>query len=118
MRYLSILLVAMLAPVAAAGEMPTPPIAEASQIEGLGPAVTEARLQALRGGENTVDNAILVEGEVSNNSADRIVSGTNRVGGGAFGNAAGVSTVIQNSGSNVLIQNSMIVNVQFADPSP
>jgi len=34
--------------------------------------------------------------------------------GDAFSNASGINTVIQNSGSNVLIQNAMIVTVDFA----
>ena len=35
-----------------------------------------------------------------------------------FANASGISTVIQNTGANVLIQNAMIVNVKFADSGP
>jgi hypothetical protein len=54
-----------------------------------------------------------VDGTVSNSTAVDIASGTNAVTGGAFTNAAGIPTVIQNSGSNVLIQNALIVNLQF-----
>ena len=87
-------------------------------VDGIGATVDADRLSGLRGGESSVDNRILVDGRVSDNVAERIVSGANAVGGGAFGNATGINTVIQNTGSNVLIQNAMIVNVQFTDPSP
>lgn len=87
-------------------------------VDGIGATVDADRLSGLRGGENIVDNRILVDGRVTDNVAEKIVSGANAVGGGAFGNATGINTVIQNTGSNVLIQNAMIVNVQFTDPSP
>jgi len=87
-------------------------------VDGIGATVDADRLSGLRGGEKSVDNRILVDGRVSDNVAEKIVSGANAVGGGAFGNANGINTVIQNTGSNVLIQNAMIVNVQFTDPSP
>ena len=87
-------------------------------VDGIGATVDADRLSGLRGGESRVDNRILVDGRVSDNVAEKIVSGANAVGGGAFGNATGINTVIQNTGSNVLIQNAMIVNVQFTDPSP
>ena len=87
-------------------------------VDGIGATVNADRLSGLRGGENSVDNRILVDGRVSDNVAEKIVSGANAIGGGAFGNATGINTVIQNTGSNVLIQNAMIVNVQFTDPTP
>ena len=87
-------------------------------VDGIGATVDADRLSGLRGGEKSIDNRILVDGRVSDNVAEKIVSGANAVGGDAFGNANGINTVIQNTGSNVLIQNAMIVNVQFTDPSP
>lgn len=75
-------------------------------------------LERMRGGEDSIDNDINVHGEVTGNSADRVVTGSNVIDGGSFGNAAGINTVIQNTGNNVLIQNAMIVNVKFADPRP
>ena len=92
--------------------------AEANDI-GIGTPVDAAALERLRGGESTVDNDVLIDGAVEGNTADHIVSGTNAISDGAFTNANGINTVIQNSGSNVLIQNGMVVNVQFvAPPSP
>lgn len=91
---------------------------EGLQVEGLGPAVDTEQLLALRGGDDTQSQTILVDGTVGDNSAENIVSGHNVVSDGSFGNAAGIATVIQNSGSNVLIQNAMNVNVDFVDPGP
>jgi len=84
----------------------------------IGVPVDTLALERLRGGESTVDNDVLLAGTVENNSADRIVSGSNAISDGAFTNANGINTVIQNTGSNVLIQNGMVVNVQFVAPTP
>ncbi|MGQ4583652.1 hypothetical protein [Lysobacter sp. F60174L2] len=73
-------------------------------------------LAQLRGG-NGVENQVDADGIVEGNHAENITSGDNTLTGGAFGNATGINTVIQNSGSNVLIQNGMVVNVRFT-PTP
>jgi hypothetical protein len=52
-------------------------------------------------------------GTVTNNAATNVVTGSNYITDGAFTNSAGFPTVIQNSGSNVLIQNATIVNLQM-----
>ena len=79
--------------------------------------VDPAALDAQRGGDgtlvNTVDIDIDLDGEVGGNTASNLVSGQNLIDGGSFANNAGIATVIQNSGSNVLIQNGMAVSVQF-----
>lgn len=85
---------------------------------GLGRAIDPSALDVLRGGESSVQSEVRNDGHVDGNSADGVVSGGNVVSGGSFANAAGISTVIQNSGSNVLIQNGTAVNVQFVDPTP
>ncbi|TYT25352.1 hypothetical protein FZO89_03195 [Luteimonas viscosa] len=82
----------------------------------LGPVVPEGALAALRGGDASVVVSVDNHGNVSGNSASDLVSGGNHVGEGAFAHAAGLATVIQNSGSNVLIQNGTSVNVRFGDP--
>lgn len=87
-------------------------------IDGMGPPVDPARLAGLRGGDDTTVSTIVIEGTVTDNHAQDVVSGSNTIAGGAFGNSAGVSSVIQNSGANVLIQNATIINVQFTDPGP
>lgn len=47
------------------------------------------------------------------NTANNTVSGSNYISDGSFNGASGVVSVIQNSGNNVLIQSSMIVNVEM-----
>jgi len=84
-------------------------------VAGMGRAIGADALDGFRGGDE-VDNKVIIDGSVTGNTADRIVSGSNTIQDGAFANANGISTVIQNSGSNVLIQNGMVVNVQFVDP--
>jgi hypothetical protein len=86
----------------------------------LGSGLAGDALDALRGGsdDRTVTTNISdVDGKVDGNTAINSITGANLVDGGAFGNSAGLSTVIQNSGNNVLIQNSTVVSVQFA-PTP
>jgi hypothetical protein len=102
-------------------EGPAPEAPAPVDAPGFGPAVAERRLAAMRGGDGNVSNVgnrADLRGNVDGNSATNVIGGGNLVSDGSFGNAAGISTVIQNSGSNVLIQNSTIVNVQFVDPTP
>lgn len=74
--------------------------------------VPTAALASRRGGAGVFNEAQL-NGTVASNSATNVVTGTNSISDGAFAGSAGLSTVIQNSGNNVLIQNSTIVNVQL-----
>lgn len=64
-----------------------------------------------RGGAQTV-SLMKLQGVVADNHASELVTGQNSITDGAFSGAAGLPTVIQNSGNNVLIQNATIVNVQ------
>ena len=82
----------------------------------LGKAVTEDALSQLRGGDASVAVSVDNNGSVAGNSAVNVVSGDNRIGEGAFANASGLPMIIQNSGSNVLIQNGTSINVQFGGP--
>lgn len=93
------------------------PVEEAADnVTGIGASVDVMKLDRLRGGESTVENNVLLDGTVEGNTADHVVSGSNAISDGAFSNASGINTVIQNTGSNVLIQNGMVVNVQFVAP--
>ena len=95
-------------------ESPVPELPVVAVSE-LGHAVAVDRLSALQGGDGSqTENLIDVDGSVDDNTAHHITSGTNSIADGAFSNASGINTVIQNSGSNVLIQNAMIVTVDFA----
>ena len=73
----------------------------------------EEQLSRLRGGSETPWSEMKLNGTVTGNSTVDVVSGNNAIAGGSFANSTGLPTVIQNSGSNVLIQNATIVNVQF-----
>lgn len=93
-------------------------VRERSVLE-IGAPVDVARLAGMRGGEDDHGSAVIidVDGTVDGNTADRIISGSNTINQGAFDNANGINTVIQNTGTNVLIQNAMVVTVNFADPA-
>lgn len=85
----------------------------ARAIVGLGVPIQAGRLAAQRGGFDLVKNDMQLAGSVAGNAAIDVSSGGNFIGGGAFANASGLPTVIQNTGSNVLIQNATVINVQF-----
>jgi hypothetical protein len=94
------------------GSPPNAATHSGSVIAGFGPSVAPAALAALSGGSNVTQN-ISINGNVSNISTENVSTGMNWIGGGAFGNAAGLPMVIQNSGNSVLIQNATVVNVQL-----
>lgn len=71
-----------------------------------------AELATRRGGDRVFNDAQL-KGVVADNQAINVSTGTNVISDGAFAGSAGLSTVIQNSGNNVLIQNATIVNIQL-----
>jgi hypothetical protein len=74
--------------------------------------VSNSTLNAKRGGERVFNDAQL-KGVVSNNVASNLTTGMNVISEGAFSGTSGLPLVVQNSGNNVLIQNSTIVNVQL-----
>ena len=87
-------------------------------------AIAAEQLDQSRGGAATTNNNITtitntntntnnVNGTVDHNSATNVVSGNNRIDGGAFTGTSGFPMVIQNSGSNVLIQNSTIITLEL-----
>lgn len=82
------------------------------QVEGLGQSAADDQLADMSGGTNVKQNTTLT-GTVSGNTAEAVISGSNAISGNSFSGASGLPTVIQNSGSNVLIQNATVVNVQF-----
>jgi hypothetical protein len=74
--------------------------------------VSNKTLNARRGGERVFNDAEL-KGVVSNNVASNLTTGMNVISEGAFSGSSGLPLIVQNSGNNVLIQNSTIVNVQL-----
>lgn len=95
----------------------TVPVTVASKktvmVAGMGPAMRADQLESYRGGTDIVSNDMQLSGTVGRNSATNVNTGMNTISGGAFTNASGLPTVIQNTGANVLIQNATIVNVQM-----
>ena len=77
-------------------------------------AVDSEDLAVSRGGAelDITLNDVKTNGAVSNNQASNLTTGSNFVNDGSFAGAAGFSTVVQNSGNNVLIQNATVINVQ------
>lgn len=75
-------------------------------------AVDSEKLAISRGGADLYLNDIKSDGLVSNNQASNLTTGSNWITEGSFAGAAGFSTVVQNSGNNVLIQNPTIINLQ------
>jgi hypothetical protein len=74
-------------------------------------ALSDDQLAGQRG-MALVTNTNDLDGYVYENSASDLVTGYNVVSDGSLAGNAGLATVIQNSGNNVLIQNATILNVQ------
>ncbi len=75
-------------------------------------AVDSQDLAFSRGGAEVQFNHLNNDGVVSQNAAIGVTTGSNLVSEGSFAGASGFSTVVQNSGNNVLIQNATIINLQ------
>ncbi|EGU43162.1 hypothetical protein VII00023_18379 [Vibrio ichthyoenteri ATCC 700023] len=73
-------------------------------------------MDSSRGGQYTIDlDSVTASSEVvglsQGNIANHTINGGNVIGAGALASSSGVTSVIQNTGNNVLIQNSMVVNL-------
>ncbi|MGB9130704.1 MAG: hypothetical protein WCB97_13750 [Thiobacillus sp.] len=90
----------------------TPQVADAGEFMLAPVAMADEQLDQLRG-RQTVFNTNDVDGQLYNNEAVSNVTGSNFVTDGSFAGMTGFSTVIQNSGNNVLIQNATVLNLQF-----
>ena len=66
-------------------------------------------LSAQRGRATEVLTFMGIDGLVTDNVAIDTITGKNVITSGAFTNASGLTTAIQNSGNNVLIQNATIL---------
>jgi len=72
-------------------------------------ALSEQKMSEMRGGSAISESAVN-----TGNSCDYcIINGTASITGNAFQNAAGIITVIQNTGANMILQNSTVVNVSI-----
>ena len=102
--------------VAAAAQTTAGPSAQGQTgavLAGFGRPVDTAALNEIRGGAEVVVNDMRLAGVVADNTANRVITGSNAISDGAFANASGLPTVIQNTGANTLIQNATILNVRF-----
>ena len=99
------------APVPAAAVPAQPSSADGRKNPFSSKPVPSATLASRRGGDS-VFNDNKLKGVVADNKASNLTTGMNVISEGAFAGSSGLPTVIQNSGNNVLIQNSTIVNVQ------
>ena len=78
-------------------------------------AIEPGVLDVYRGGAENLTlelNKNQSTGSVTDNQAYNLTTGNNLITNGSLAGASGFSTVIQNSGNNVLIQNSTIINLQ------
>lgn len=102
-------------PVQAGAEDAVPPQVAANPDDLLGSSAVGAdALSNSRGGAdvNLYDIKSNSDGVVSNNQASNLTTGSNWITDGSLAGASGFSTVVQNSGNNVLIQNATIINLQ------
>jgi hypothetical protein len=79
---------------------------------GFDAAVSDDTLAGQRG-MALITNTNDLDAALYSNSATDVVTGTNVVRDGSLANNSGMSTVIQNSGNNVLIQSAVILNIQM-----
>lgn len=77
---------------------------------GFDTAMSEEILADQRG--MAVTNTNDMDAYLYENSVVDAITGGNLISEGSLANNAGLSTVIQNSGNNVLIQNALILNIQ------
>lgn len=84
-------------------------------IENLGTALAAEALEQQRGREtrHTEINWQETNGSVEGNRAIANVNGSNYIRDGAFSSASGLPITVQNTGNNVLIQNSVILNLDM-----
>lgn len=100
------------APAAVAPDTTAAAPARQNAMSDFGPVADLGKLEQSRGGTD-VHNESNLSGMVTNNSATNVVTGNNVIDAGSFANMTGIPVVIQNTGANVLIQSSTIINVQF-----
>lgn len=78
-----------------------------------GSVIDESELSKQRGGADLHLNENNASAIVSDNVAMNLSTGNNSINGDSFSGMSGVPMVVQNSGNNVVIQNSTILNLQM-----
>ncbi|WP_117236173.1 carbon storage regulator [Vibrio maerlii] len=92
--------------------------AYADDIEISHDELSNVLLESSRGGEYhlDIDNVVAssdIKGISAGNSVNNSVTGNNIIASGALMESSGITSVIQNSGNNVLIQNATVVNMSM-----
>jgi hypothetical protein len=89
--------------------------AQQTDIEDLFPvSLDELDLVRGMGGVVVVSNNTNLEAILTNNYNSDSVTGNNTIDTGSFNEAAGVFSIIQNTGNNVIIQDSTIITVTIS----
>ena len=106
------------APLALASAGVSAEAGDALDLSRFGQAVALDVLDTQRGGQSyQIDSVVIqnsnqqVGASLNGNSLLAGLNGANTVSNGVFSGASGVSTLIQNSGNQVIIQNSTIINL-------
>lgn len=84
--------------------------------------LSDEELNSQRAREDISVDAIVIndqdqDGNVTDNVAVGNTNGDNLINGEAFTNSSGFLSTVQNTGNNVLIQNSTIINVSVETPT-
>jgi len=80
------------------------------------PSVSEDELSGIRGGEGTAISLQDMNAAVGGNSiSGNVTTGSVSIGENAFTDLDGISSVVVNSGNNVSIQSSTVINVVIDD---
>ncbi len=97
-----------------------PSLDGAVALADFGPPVASEILGAQSGGQgmsieriDILANSMNLNAEMKENLLFSSGTGSNQVSDNAFGNASGISTVVQNSGNQVIINNAFILNLQM-----
>jgi hypothetical protein len=113
LKLFSILVFALSVPLAWAETGDAFPGSTLSKSNGVFDAAISDDMLAGQRGMALITNTNDLDAALHSNSATDVVTGYNMVSEGSLTNNAGLSTVIQNSGNNVLIQNAVILNIQM-----
>ena len=107
-------------------ESPAAPLEEESILDlnafEEGAVLSDAELNTHRAKENFDIDQITIndqeqDGDVTDNVAVGNTTGNNTISSDSFTNASGFTSTVQNTGNNVLIQHSTIINVSMDTPS-
>ena len=104
-----------------AGELvnPASSVDESAVLADFGQPVSSDILESQSGGSTSIErieilaNSMNLNAEMKENLLFSTATGMNQVSDNAFGNASGISTVVQNSGNQVIINNAFILNLQM-----